>query len=219
LAIWFLAPILVQAEFAQTFTARYIYFSLPFFYILAASSFFAGGENLKKLMTIGTLLFIFLALRSNYFFLTSPEYATLPRSERSGYLEEWTAGTGIKEVGEFIRNEYVREPSKKIVVGTEGYFGTLPDGLQIYLNDINEIVVIGVGIDLKEVPKSLSSSVKAGNKTYLVINSTRFLAEPSKLGLNLLAAYPKAVKPDGSRETLLFFEVTEPTSTKGQFDI
>ena len=207
LTVWFILPILVQAEFAQTFTARYIFFSLPYLCILAASSFFAGSENWKKLTTIGTLLLIFLALRTDYFLLDSPEYASLPRSERSGYLEDWTSGVGIKEVGEYIRSEYLREPTKKIVVGTEGYFGTLPDGLQIYLNDIREIVVIGVGIDLKDVPKSLSDSVKAGNKTYLVINSTRFFGEPLKLGLNLLAVYPKAVKPDGSRETLLFYQL------------
>ena len=30
----------------------------------------------------------------------------------------------------------VKKDEKQIVIGTEGYFGTLPDGLQIYLEGI-----------------------------------------------------------------------------------
>ena len=208
LSVWFLGPILVQSEFAKAFTARYIFFSIPTLFILAASPFVLHKDIVKKIATVLLIFFVFLALKNDYYFLTDPEKANLPRSERSGYLEDWTSGTGIKEVGDFIRQEYLREPNKKIVVGTEGYFGTLPDGLQIYLNDLREITVIGVGIDLKEIPQSLLESKKAGNKTYLVINSTRFFGNPEKLGLQLLAVYPKAVKPGGARETLLFFEVT-----------
>jgi len=209
LSLWFLIPIIIQAEYAKTFTARYIFFSLPALFILAATPYLEAKETVKKLATVILILFIFLALKNDYFLLTNPEAASLPRNERSGYLEDWTAGVGIKDVGEYIRSEYRREPNKKIIVGTEGYFGTLPDGLQIYLNDLPEIVVIGVGLDLKEVPSSLLNSKKSGNKTYLVINSTRFFGDPEKLGLKLLAVYPKAVKPDGARETLLFFEVTD----------
>ena len=58
-----------------------------------------------------------------------------------------------------------------------------------------------------------SDSKKAGNKTYLVVNSTRFKGDPLKLGLNLIAQYPKAVRIDGSRESLLFFEVTDKSIT------
>jgi len=209
LSLWFLMPIVVQAEFAKTFTARYIFFSIPSLFVLSVSLFLLNKEIVKKIASGLLITFVFLALRNDYFLLTDPEKASLPKNERSGYLEDWTAGVGIREVGDYIRSEYLREPDKKIVVGTEGYFGTLPDGLQIYLNDLREIVVIGVGIDLKNVPQSLIDSKKAGNKTYLVINSTRFFGDPEKLGLQLLAVYPKAIKADGARETLLFFEVTK----------
>lgn len=204
--LWFFVPILVQSEFAKVFTARYILFTFPPFLILAASCLL--GKRFKYILTVLVIVFIFHALLIDHLLLTDVEKAPLPRSERSGYLEEWTSGYGIAEVAELIRGQYMREPDKKIVVGTEGYFGTLPDGLQIYLNDLRDITVIGVGITLKDVPQSLIDSKKAGNKTYLVINSTRFSGDPGKLGLNLLAVYPKAVRPDGSRETLLFFEVT-----------
>jgi len=168
-----------------------------------------SGKIIKDLFVILIIFFVFLSLRFDYQLLTNPEEANLPRSERSGYLEEWTAGTGIKEIANTIRFEYKNEPNKKIVVGTEGYFGTLPDGLQIYLNDLSEITAIGVGLNFDSLPNSLVESKRAGNKTYLVINNDRLTNSAANLGLNLLAAYPKAVKPNGSRQTLYFFEVTE----------
>lgn len=209
LTLWFIFPIAVQSEFAKVFTARYIFLTLPYLFILAASVLLKQGKIIKDIFIILIILFIFLSLRFDYQLLTNPEAANLPRSERSGYLEEWTAGTGIKEIADFIRSEYQNEPNKKIIVGTEGYFGTLPDGMQIYLNDLPKITVIGVGLNYDLLPDSLIESKKAGNKTYLVINNDRLTNGMDKLGLNLLAAYPKAVKPNGSRQTLYLLEVTE----------
>jgi len=155
------------------------------------------------------IVFVLHSLYLDYQYLTDPQSANLPRSERSGYLEEWTSGYGIKEVSEYVREEHWLNPDQKFVVGTEGYFGTLPDGLQMYLNDVPEIIVIGVGLSLKDAPESLKESKLAGNKTYLVVNSSRFLGDLETSDLELLATYGKAVRPDGSREALLLFEVTD----------
>jgi hypothetical protein len=160
-----------------------------------------------KLMKVVFVVFVMHALFVDFQLVTKPQNANLPRSERSGYLEEWTAGYGIKEVSDFIKNEYMKNSSQKIVVGTEGFFGTLPDGLQFYLNDYRDITVIGVGQPIKDLPQSLTDSRKAGNKTYLVINSTRFLSDAETQNLKLLSSYDKAMRPDGSKESLLFFEL------------
>jgi len=222
LTAWGILPILMVAEFSKTITARYIYFSLPYLFILAGFSIAAAKKNLgvnlihlkgglalhlRKLIILLLITFIIHALFVDYQLLTKTEKVDLPRSERSGYLEGWTSGYGIREAADFIREEYKKEPNKKIVVGTEGYFGTLPDGLQIYLNDLSEITVIGVGIDLKEIPVQLVESKDAGNKTFFVINASRLMTDYQKLDLNLIAAYPKAVKPDGSRDVLYLFEL------------
>jgi len=141
------------------------------------------------------------------FILFNIEAAPLPRSERSGYLEEWTAGYGIKEASLFLRNKEKAEPEKKIVVGTEGYFGTLPDGLQMYLNDRPKITVIGVGLGIDKIPKSLAESSAAGNLTYLLINRSRLKADPTEIGLTVVSVYPKARRPDGSYDSLLLLEI------------
>jgi hypothetical protein len=206
---WGVGPILVQAEFAKVITARYILFTLPYFCILAASVFLVKKESLKRIVIAGLIVFVIHGLSIDYLFLTKVEAAPLPRGERSGYLEEWTAGQGIYEVSELLREEWRRDSESQMVVGTEGFFGTLPNALQAYLNDTKEIQVMGVGVNISDVPEELLDSKEKGNRTYLVVNSTRFSGNPETLGLELLAVYPKAVRLDGSREALLFFEITE----------
>lgn len=217
LTLWFLVPILVQSEFAKVFTARYILFSLPYLFILAASSFLIGPSIFRKLLWLGLAVFVVQSAQFDYYLLTNPEKANLPRSERSGYLEEWTGGQGIKETADYIREYQRKNPQTKIVVGTEGYFGTLPDGLQMYLNDKPEITVIGTGLDFRQLPDSLKESQKSGNKTYLVVNKSRFKGKIEDLGLILIGAYPKALRVEGTKEfsllgpqeVLYFFELTD----------
>lgn len=203
LLVWFLVPILVQSEFAKVFTVRYILYTLPPLFILASSGLLTKQKIVKGVYFVFFILFSLTSLIFNYKLLTNPDKANLPSSERSGYLEEWTAGTGIKEIADYLRTENLKKEGK-IVVGTEGFFGTLPDGLQMYLNSVPEITVIGVGVELDEVPQSLIDSRKFGNKTYLVINKSRFHGDIEKLGLKLIAAYPKSLRREkGSREYIL----------------
>lgn len=215
---WFLFPLFVQSEYAKVFTVRYILYIIIPFFILSAASFMQKKKIIRILIISIFLVFTATSLFFDYRILTSPALANLPNSERSGYLEEWTAGDGIKEISLYLRNEYIKEPNKKIVVGTEGFFGTLPDGLQMYLNDVPQITVIGTGLGFNEVPKSLIESKKFGNKTYLVVNKSRIDGNPDKMGLKLIAAYPKALrinkaskeyKLKGPQEVLYFFEVVK----------
>ncbi|MCS7092714.1 MAG: hypothetical protein NZM26_05220, partial [Patescibacteria group bacterium] len=199
LLIMGLLPILVTATFAKVYTARYILFTVPYFCILA-SAFFISSTWIKKLSYGALIVFFAQALVLNYYLLTNPAKASLPKGERSGYLEEWTAGTGIYEISRYLKEEYKKDTKTKIVVGTEGYFGTLPDGLQIYLNDVPEITVVGVGIDLKEIPKSLKESKEHGNKTYLVINDSRLKVNPTDVGLEEVISFPKAQRQKGTKE-------------------
>ena len=203
LGSWFIIPILIQSEFAKVFTARYILFPLPPLFIIAGAVFTAPRVVLAKWGWVFIILFAITSLKFDYLLLTDPARADLPRSERSGYLEEWTAGDGIREIADFLKHQSLAINHQKIVVGTEGYFGTLPDGLQMYLNENPEIVVIGVGISIKEIPVGLLASKKAGNPTFLVVNKSRLGTDPDKLGLTLLAAYPKALRPPGDREFFL----------------
>ena len=198
LFIWFLIPVMISAEFSKTMTARYVLFSVPFFMVIAGCGFLSTNKLLNRFSILLFSIFLFQSLSFNYYLLTDPQKANLPRSERSGYLEEWTAGHGIREIAAFLKSEFLNHKSN-IVVGTEGYFGTLPDGLQMYLNDTPEITVIGVGLELDKLPSQRID--------YLVANNSRLFATPEELGLGVVKSYPKATKPDGGLETLYLFKV------------
>jgi 4-amino-4-deoxy-L-arabinose transferase-like glycosyltransferase len=204
--IWSTIPIVVSSIYAKVFAPRYVLFSLPTLFIFSALIFVYSYKNIliKKVLYFGFVLFLIQALYTDYLLLTKPEVVKLPRILRSGFLEEWTSGTGIKEASLFFRRKYQSNPKEKIVVGTEGYFGTLPDGLQMYLNDLTDIIVIGIGIGIKEVPKSLKESANAGNETYLLVNSSRLEVDPDTLGLDLIAIYQKAFRKPNTREFNLY---------------
>jgi hypothetical protein len=208
LLVWGLVPVFIISEFSKTMTARYALFTLPYF-VLIAGSVFADNKSkiIKFLGYISLLTFVGQSIYIDNLLLTNIEKAPLPRSERSGYLEEWTAGQGIKEVSDYLKSEFSKSPNKKLVVGTEGYFGTLPDGLQMYMADTPQVTVIGIGLELDKIPSPLANSVKAKNETYLVVNDSRMIVDYKDLGMTLVASYPKAIKPDGGLESLYLLKV------------
>lgn len=219
---WFIIPLIIQSEYAKVFTVRYVLYSIPLFAILIALPLLLNKKIVVKTFSFLIAFLIAQALLFDKAVATNPVSANLPSSERSGYLEEWTAGFGIKEVADYLKNQYLSNPKEKIVVGTEGYFGTLPDGLQIYLNNVPQITVIGTGLNFADVPVQLKDAFKAGDKTYFVVNTSRIKIKEedySKFGMKLIASYPKAPRREqktheyilyGPQESLLFFQIVEP---------
>lgn len=200
------APLFAQSVFAKVFTPRYILFTTWPLMIVAAYFSSAMIKKLRiktSLVALLVLLIIIPSLYYNYLLLTDPEKAPLPRRMRSGYLEEWTAGQGIKEIADFVK-EVAKE--KNVLVGTEGSFGTLPDGLQIYLEKVPRITVIGVGYPITGVHPSLVNSL-VNNEVYLVVNQSRLQIPSEAYGLKLIKEYPKAVDPEGIQDKLLFFQL------------
>ncbi len=207
LVLWALAPVFAQAAIAKAFTARYILFSVPFVILLIVHALEHIGQRTQKhfLSLAAAGLLIISSLILDVLFLTRPQSAPMHHNERSGYLEEWTAGYGLKEVSQYLRQAAQSGP---VLVGSEGFFGTPFNALQLYLNDVPNVRVIGVGVWIDSVHEKLQNSL-VDNQVFLVVNSTRFHADPDKLqpGLKLIASYPKAIHLDGSQEYLLFFQV------------
>lgn len=205
LVVWWVVPLLAQGLIAKVYTARYILFSVPLFLIFSAFALSLFFEKTKKkwLVVLGLSLVFVFPVYQLFLLLGNPQRAWLPANERSGYLELWTAGYGIKETAEYLKEA---AKSRKILVGTEGYFGTLPDGLQVYLEKVPNITVVGVGYPIKEMPLKLADGLSE-NRVFLLVNDSRFQMETTP-GLKLIAKYPKAESPQTkTRENLLFFEV------------
>lgn len=199
---WSLIPLLAQMAFLRTFTARYLLFSIPPLLALGGwtLSQLTGSLpfNKRKVATVVVLALLPLATYFNLLLLTNPSKAPLPWEERSGYLEAWTAGYGLSEIASFLVEQSKKE---MVVVGTEGSFGTLPDGLQIYL-DKNTQVVFARGSSI--VSKELREAAK-DHPTFFVANKLRY--KFYEQDLELLKEYPKATDNKGQTDAILLFKV------------
>lgn len=94
------------------------------------------------------------------------------KADRVQYLTEWSSGHGIKEVMQDIRE---LAKNQKVAVATEGYFGTLPDGLLLYMHrtNVDNIYLEGVGYPVGYIPKFFAEKSRNFEKKLLVVNSHR----------------------------------------------
>lgn len=114
------------------------------------------------------------------------------------YLQEWASGHGIKQAFYYLKD---LAKDQKILVGAEGYYGTLPDGLVIYKDAyaVSNLEIIGVGQPISAVPEEILNR-RSEQKTFLLGNSHRFVF-PKKEPLELVRSYDR---PAGGPKLLLY---------------
>lgn len=193
LLLWWLLPLLTTAVFAKVFTARYILFTLPPLIALLALGFSRLSFRFKN-------LFLLLFLIPNLIFIfrlsTNPFTLKLSSTE-TGYLTNWTSGWGIKPAADYLIS---RSYQANVIVGTEGYFGTLPDGLQVYANHVPRLTVIGVGLGFTQIPDNLVNAKNYGDEVYLLLNQSRLQLTPTETKkLTIVKEFPK---PDNDKLVL-----------------
>ncbi len=200
--LWALLPLLLNMAFLRTFTARYLLSEIPLFLVIAG---FGVTKILPRLAYIKRfpiflmlLVLLPLPLYFDYLLLVSPANAPLPKEERKGYFEDWTAGYGFSDIAKFLIE---KSTTQKVVLGTAGFFGTLPDGIQIYL-DKAQIQIVGS-----------SATVSAQIRNAAKENLTYFLGNKKDLenkikGIILVKEYPKLKPLDGSgADATVLYEV------------
>jgi len=192
--LWALIPLLIEMAFLRTFTARYLLSSIPPLLILAGFGIVQILPRFASLKTISFILMLLvvlpLPLHFNYLLLTDPQKAPLPRAERSGYFEMWTAGYGLSEIAEYLKE---RSKTESVVVGTEGFFGTLPDGLYIYLDKAN-IAIVGSHATISAQIKDATNE----HTTFFVGNKNNL--EGTISSVKLIKEFPKAKPLDGKAQ-------------------
>ncbi|KKU81064.1 MAG: hypothetical protein UY08_C0003G0015 [Candidatus Gottesmanbacteria bacterium GW2011_GWA1_47_8] len=202
--VWIILPLLAQAAVAKVYTSRYFFYVIPYLAILAALGWRELQQRQRTLAVFLAALFISQCLVYGWTMVTNPARARMPQNMAHGYLQEWTAGWGQKEVADYLIE---RAKTHTVVVGTEGFFGTLPDGLQIYTEKVPNLTVIGVGLNVSAIPESLKQAL-VENEVYLVINKDRHsLKEIPPEKRKLLLSFPKPSRPNGSNEELDFYQL------------
>ena len=86
-------------------------------------------------------------------------------------------------------------------MATEGSFGTLPNGLEIYFSGHPNIQILGVGFPAGGMSSGMEQALSEVKRLFLVANKDRYTF-PSPDRLKLVGEYPR---PKG--QTLLFYEI------------
>jgi len=191
---WALIPLLLEMTFLRTFTARYLLTFAPAFLIFASfgltqilSKF--KSKNILKIF-IALIIILPLALKFDFQLIKNPPPLNLPKEERRGYFEEWTAGYGLKDIANYL---IAQKKNGSVVVGTAGFFGTLPDGLQIYM-DKSDIAIVGSSA-------TISAQIRTSAKDHLIyfVGNKNDLEGKIK-DVKLILEYPKAKPQDNTKQ-------------------
>jgi 4-amino-4-deoxy-L-arabinose transferase-like glycosyltransferase len=152
-------------------------------------------EPLKLFIRSAVLVLFSAALvsQSAEFILVSwknPDFLPLVPVDRTQYLREWSSGHGIKEATKLMVQE---SQEQKIAVATEGYFGTLPDGILMYLHnqDVTNLTVHGIGQPVREIPEDFWQKTESFDQVWLVVNSHREAIGLKATNATLLQSYPR----------------------------
>lgn len=209
--LWVVIPFAIQALIGKIIYPRYLLVTAPFLvtflawtgietWQLVVRQRLAWAKGLLGVLAAATVAYW---LYFDYWLLINPARAPFDYAEQEQFLYQWSAGYGVKEIADYLK---ALPSDQDIVVATEGYFGTLPNGLQIYLDGVRHIHIYGVGQPIFYLPDEVARALREGQETYLVVNSTRMKIENAK-GLELVAEYPKPEGPKG-QEKLLLYKVT-----------
>ncbi|MEA3355694.1 MAG: hypothetical protein U9Q63_04410, partial [Patescibacteria group bacterium] len=195
LSLWIAIPVVVQASIGKIIYPRYLLPIIPFIIIILSW----GITKMKKPILIPLIILTALFwLRFDYLLLTDPIKAPLNQWEKNQYFNNWSAGYGLSEITKYLKQ---LPKDKKILVATEGSFGTLPNGLEIFFDQSKNIHIQGIGFPKIKINQDMENSLAEDKLVFLVFNKDR-IGDYNKNRLELIEQYPR---PQG--ETLLFFKV------------
>jgi hypothetical protein len=187
LAIWFFLPFGVINFIARVYNSRYLAFLAFLPLIWAGFSLAEAKKQLSRhLFNLLLLLIFLLPVFRSYQLIACPQNFPFTETDR-GYLEGWTAGFGIDQTVKILKEASLDQP---VVVGTEGNFGLLSQGLEIYFAQDSKVDVFGYYPLPKLPPEDLLESVKEGKRAFFVLNNTSGNFE--KNNFLLQAEFPKA---------------------------
>jgi 4-amino-4-deoxy-L-arabinose transferase-like glycosyltransferase len=170
-AFLFLIPLLLLG---RVIYSRYFLPSVLFFILSASLGYLSFPKKVLRL-----IISFFIVIPLAYFIFTSYfaiDSLPLSKNDRSQYLEEWSAGQGIKESVNYIEE---LAKTQRVSVATEGSFGTLPDGILLYLHgkNVDNIYVEGIGQPIYQIPEVFWEKAAGSDTILLIVNSHRLKAD------------------------------------------
>jgi len=186
-ASWFFLPLLGTVLLARLFSTRYMSFATPFLELLIGYGFVAVTSHKKRILLalISSLLPLFLIGKLIY----DPIHFPYVKVDE-GYVNGWSAGNGTKQIAQWAKDRLKANPNiDKLTIYTEGTFGILPHGLELYTQGLPKLEIIGI-YPINDIPPAqVIQNARANKETYLILNNTEIEGVPP--GLELIASYEK----------------------------
>lgn len=184
--IWLFLPMLGTIALARLFAPRYIIYVTPFILLLAAYLL----SSLQTLDSRLRILLLILLLPGYLIFRLIVSPLTFPYvNVDEGYVNGWSAGNGVKQMADWAVTR-IQETGQPMTIFTEGTFGILPHGLELYADGRTTRLTITGLYPIGEIPPAETlESVATNSETYFVLNNTEKKEVPP--GLELIASYPK----------------------------
>ncbi|HYK09084.1 MAG TPA: glycosyltransferase family 39 protein [Candidatus Eisenbacteria bacterium] len=189
LVIYFVVPFFLLALFGRVLYPRFIFFmTLPLLPIVGLFLIWLYAYLKKPAFWLICLLFFFaLWIFADFKIITNFATAPIAKSDLSQYSNDWPAGGGMAEVVNYLA---MQSQTKKIYVGSEGTFGSLPTlAMEIYLGSDKNIEKSGIWPVPDEIPQDLLEKAKKMD-TYFIFYQQ---PTPPKWPLSLIAQYKKGI--------------------------
>ena len=181
-ALVFILPIglLGKVVYARYFLPAALFFTVSS--ALAIDEMITGWIHQEKklqlklinslLLTSVVLVIVQVSLTFMVYSWVNPSRTPFVQSDGEQYLLAWSSGHGITQTVNLIQSLAQDHP---VAVATEGYFGTLPDAVLMYLHrrDVSNIYVEGIGVPVSQLPASFILRSKDYDQVLLVVNSHR----------------------------------------------
>lgn len=180
---WFWGPMTALVLTAWLYRPRYVVFIVPFMLLYAAQAI----PKKIKLSCITLALLAIIPLRFMFLAYTAPFTMPLIQADKD-YIDGWAAGNGVKEIASYLKGRVGQ--GRQLIVGTEGTFGLLPHGLELYTYGVPNLAITGY-YPVNEIPPyAMLAQVNSSNEVYFVLNNTQVTASPA--GLTEILAVKKA---------------------------
>lgn len=196
LYLWFIVPFTGLAVFGKVLYPRFVFFMTMPLLILAAWTlnhiykYFTSHVKMRSIFYVVFFILFIYPLYSNTKILFSTLTAPIPSSDRNQYINDWPSGWGIREAVDILK---IEAEEQEIAIFTEGNFGLLPYGIEIYLVDNPNIEIIG----LWPIPENYTEEMieKIEKKpVYYISNKFQDLRE--KWNGEIVGEWQKGIKED-----------------------
>jgi hypothetical protein len=165
---WVWVPMMALCTTALLYRPRYLVFIVPFVLLYVVEAFPVKTKHRLMMLAVFSLL----PLRFMYQSYFSPLTMPLIKADWD-YVSGWASGNGVKEISDWLVKR-ARLVGEDIDVYTEGTFGLLPHGVELYTSEnTNQIRITGIYPVTNIPPTDVLENAKRNKETYFILNNTQ----------------------------------------------